>query len=295
MVFQSYSPMIWGNHRLEWGKRTYIMGIVNVTPDSFSNDGLAKDVLTEDALVQRAIAQAQHFVAEGATFIDVGGESTRPRAEVVSVEEELARVLPVIHALRETLPAQTIISIDTYKATVAQQALDAGADVVNDIWGLRYDPEMAAVVSRYQVPVIIMANMRGFVKRNIVSDVTRFLAGSIDIALQAGVAWEHIMIDPGIGFGMTPAEDLELQRRLGELRSLGRPILLGTSRKSHIGRILGGAPAAERLEGTAATVALGIAMGADIVRVHDVREMMRVVKMSDAIVRGTYELSELRS
>jgi len=171
---------------------------------------------------------------------------------------------------------------------VAAQALAAGANIVNDTWGLRHDPEMAVVASRRQVPVILMANMRGFQKREIVSAVMRFLAGSIELALQGGILWEHIMLDPGIGFGMTPDEDLTLQRCLEELRSLGRPILLGTSRKSHIGRILGGLPAEERLEGTAATVAFGIAQGADIVRVHDVREMARVVRMSDALVRGIY-------
>jgi len=180
------------------------------------------------------------------------------------------------------------ISIDTYKAEVAKQALDAGACIINDIWALRSDPAMAALAGERAVPIILMANMRGYHRREIVSDVVRFLAHSIDLALSAGVAWECIIIDPGIGFGTTPEENLTLLRRLGELRVLGRPILLGTSRKSTIGLVLGGLPASERLEGTAATIALGIAQGADIVRVHDVREMMRIVKMSDAIVRGEY-------
>lgn len=285
------SPTIWANHRLAWGQRTYVMGIVNVTPDSFSGDGLTGASLTEDALIRRAITQAQKFVAEGATFIDVGGESTRPHAQPVSAEQELARVIPVITALREALPAEAILSIDTYKAEVAEQALRAGACIINDIWGLRHDPAMASVAAEHGVPVVLMANMRGYQKREIVSDVMRCVAGSIDLALAAGVAWERIIVDPGIGFGMTVQEDLTMLRRLGELRALGRPILLGTSRKSHIGRVLGGLPASERLEGTAASVALGIAQGADIVRVHDVHEMMRVVRMSDAIVRGTFELS----
>lgn len=285
------SSTIWANHHVAWGQRTYVMGIVNVTPDSFSGDGLAGESLTEDALVRRAITQAQKFVAEGATFIDVGGESTRPHAQPVAVEQELARVIPVIAALREALPEEAILSIDTYKAEVAEQALCAGAHVINDIWGLRHDPAMAAVAAEHGVPVVLMANMRGYQKREIVSDVMRLLAGSIERALAAGVAWERIIVDPGIGFGMTVQEDLTMLRRLGELRALGRPILLGTSRKSHIGRVLGGLPASERLEGTAASVALGIAQGADIVRVHDVHEMMRVVRMSDAIVRGTFELS----
>ncbi len=238
------------------------MGIINVTPDSFSGDGLAKDTLTEAQIVQQAVELARKFVAEGATFIDVGGESTRPQASAtVSAAEELAR------------------------------ALEAGADIINDIWALRHDPEMAAVAATHHVPVILMANMRGFHKREIVSDVLRFLSGSIDRALSAGIAWEHLIVDPGIGFGTTPEENLTLLRRLGELRVLGRPILLGTSRKSHIGRVLGGLPPEERLEGTAATVALGIAQGVDIVRVHDVHEMMRVVRMSDAIVRGSFVLS----
>src|SRR5205823_391635 len=233
-----------------------------------------------------AITQASAFVAEGAVMIDVGGESTRPRAAAVSLEQELARVIPVIQALSATLPKDVIISIDTYKAEVARQALNAGASMINDIWALNKDPEMAALASERRVPVILMANMRGYQKHEIVSDIIRFLAGSIDLALAAGIPWEHLIIDPGIGFGTTPQENLTLLRRLGELRALGRPILLGTSRKSTIGLVLGGLPAHERIEGTAATVALGIAQGADIVRVHDVHEMMRVVKMSDAVVRG---------
>ncbi len=285
-------PTIWSHHRIEWGQQTYVMGIVNVTPDSFSGDGLKRAITTEEELVYKAIEQAQHFVAEGATFIDVGGESTRPNeAKAVSEEEEIARVIPVIKALRAILPKEVIISIDTYKAGVAAKALDAGADLINDIWGLRHDPAMAHIASERNVPVILMANMRGYQKHEIISDIVRFLAGSIDLALAAGIAWERIIIDPGIGFGMTLEEDLMVQRRLGELRALGRPLLLGTSRKSHIGRILGGLPVSERLEGTAATIALGITQGADIVRVHDVAKMMRVVKMSDAIIRGRFVVS----
>jgi dihydropteroate synthase len=286
------SPTIWSHHRLEWGQQTYVMGIVNVTPDSFSGDGLKGKVATEKELVHRAVELAQRFVTEGATFIDVGGESTRPNAaELVTEKEELARVVPVISALREALPQEVMISIDTYKANVAAKALDAGADLINDIWGLRHDPAMAMVASERNVPVILMANMRGYQKHEIVSDIVRFLAGSIDLALTANIAWEHIIVDPGIGFGLTVEEDLTIQRRLSELRVLDRPILLGTSRKSHIGRVLGGLPASERLEGTAATIAIGIAQGADIVRVHDVHEIMRVVKMSDAIMRQTFVAS----
>ncbi len=285
-------PTIWAQHRLEWGKQTHVMGIVNVTPDSFSGDGIIETTLSEEALVNRAVSQAQKFVAEGATLIDVGGESTRPNASVsVSIEQELGRVLPVIRALSATLPSDVMISIDTYKAEVAFQALAVGACIVNDIWGLQHDPNMVAVVKEHGVPVVLMANMRGFDKHEIVSDVLRYLTCSIDIALDAGIQWERLIIDPGIGFGTTPEENLTLLRRLGELRALGRPLLLGVSRKSTIGRVLGGLPAEERLEGTAASVALGIAQGADIVRVHDVHEMMRVVKMSDAIVRGTFTIT----
>jgi len=274
------------------------MGIINVTPDSFAGDGLLENAPEQEAFVKHAVAQAQQFVADGATLIDVGGESTRPNAAPISVEQELARVLPVVRALYAALPQEVMISIDSYKAEVARQALDAGACIVNDIWGLRHDAPtinrgatMATLVAERGVPVVLMANMRGYRRREIVSDVVRFLAGSIDLALAAGVAWERIIIDPGIGFGTTPAENLALLRRLGELRALGRPILLGTSRKSTIGLVLGGLPASERLEGTAATVALGIAQGADIVRVHDVREMVRVAKMSDAVVRGASRAS----
>jgi dihydropteroate synthase len=285
-------PTIWDNHRLEWGQRTHVMGIINVTPDSFSGDGIMQEAMTTEDVVARSVSLAQQFVAEGATMIDVGGESTRPRttADSLAIELELARVLPVIQALYAALPREVMISVDTYHAPVARQALDAGACMINDIWGLRRDAAMATLANERGVPVILMANMRGFHKREIVSDVMRFLAGSIDLALAAGVAWERIIIDPGIGFGTTPEENLTLLRRLGELRALGRPILLGTSRKSTIGLVLGGLPASERVEGTAATVALGIAQGADIVRVHDVHEMVRVVKMGDAIVRGTYTL-----
>src|SRR5712692_5535025 len=285
----SLSPTIWGERRLEWGQRTYVMGIINVTPDSFAGDGIIDESLTVEEITTRAVAQAQGFVAEGAAMIDVGGESTRPNFAPVPLEEEVARVIPVIQALRSSLPAEALISIDTYKAEVARQALDAGASIINDIWALRHDPTMAALASERAVPVILIANMRGIQKREIVSDVMRFLSRSIDTALAAGVEWERIIIDPGIGFGTTPQENLTLLRRLGELRALGRPILLGVSRKSTIGLVLGGLPPEERVEGTAAAVALGIAQGADIVRVHDVHEMMRVVKMSDAIARGYAE------
>jgi len=267
------------------------MGIINVTPDSFSGDGLLEntDRRSRDEVIHDAVTLALQWVNEGPVIVDVGGESTRPGASTLSLEQELGRVIPVIRALSSALPAEIIISIDTYKAEVARQALDAGASLVNDIWALRADPLMAALVCERRVPTILMANMRGYQKHEIVSDVTRFLAGSIDLALSTGIPWDHLIVDPGIGFGTTPVENLTLLRRLGELRALGRPILLGTSRKSTIGLVLGGLPADERLEGTAATVALGIAQGVDIVRVHDVHEMMRVVKVADAVVRANWD------
>jgi len=267
------------------------MGIINVTPDSFSGDGLLEnmDRRSQDEVIHDAVTLALQWVNEGPVIVDVGGESTRPGASTLSLEQELGRVIPVIRALSSALPAEIIISIDTYKAEVARQALDAGASLVNDIWALRADPLMAALVSERRVPIILMANMRGYQKHEIVSDVTRFLAGSIDLALSTGIPWDHLIVDPGIGFGTTPVENLTLLRRLGELRALERPILLGTSRKSTIGLVLGGLAADERLEGTAATVALGIAQGVDIVRVHDVHEMMRVVKVADAIVRANWD------
>lgn len=287
-MVSSLAPTIWGSHRLDWGQRTHVMGIINITPDSFSGDGLLQDSATrsQDEIIHDAVTSALQWVAEGVAIIDVGGESTRPDAVPLPLEQELARVIPVIQALSSALPKEVIISIDTFKAEVARQALDAGASLINDIWALRADPQMASLVSERHVPIILMANMRGYQKREIVSDVVRFLAGSIDLALAAGVSWDHLIIDPGIGFGTTPAENLTLLRRLRELRALGRPILLGTSRKSTIGQVLGGLSASDRLEGTAATVALGIAQGADIVRIHDVHEMMRVVKMADAIIRA---------
>lgn len=287
----SIAETSWGKQRIAWGKQTYLMGIVNITPDSFSGDGLLALNVSEEALMQRAIEQARRFVEEGARFIDVGGESTRPHAEAISVEKELARVIPVIRALKEILPEESIISIDTYKAEVAEEAIQAGASLLNDIWGAQKDPRIAEVARKYRVPIVLMANMRETPqeqRHEIVGDTIRYLARSIDLALATGVAWEHIIIDPGIGFGIAAEESLTLLSRLRELKALGRPLLLGVSRKSHIGRVLGGLPASERLEGTAASVALGIAQGADIVRVHDVWQMARVVKMSDAIVRGSY-------
>ena len=288
-MLPTFPSLTWGHWHLDWGQYTHVMGIINVTPDSFSGDGMLSGQLEQADVLTRILAGASAFVAEGASLVDVGGESTRPGFTPLSLEEEARRVVPVIRHLAAHLPPEVIISVDTYKAEVARQALDVGASLVNDIWGLQRDPAMAALVAERGVPVVLMANMRGYERREIVSDVLRFLARSIDLALAAGVAWERIIIDPGIGFGTTPEENLTLLRRLGELRALGRPILLGTSRKGTIGLVLGNLPPEERVEGTAATVALGIAQGADIVRVHDVHEITRVVKMSDALVRNNFQ------
>ena len=264
-----------GGMEFNWGERTFIMGVVNITPDSFSGDGLGNDI---DA----ALAQSRRFIQEGADIIDVGGESTRPESASISVDEELKRVIPLIEKLakEETIP----ISIDTYRAKVARRALEAGAVMVNDVWGLRRDPKLAEVAAEWGVPLVIASNQREITYDEIVPEVVDYLKRGINLALDAGVAWENIIIDPGIGFGKTVEGNLELIRRLGELKVLGRPILLGTSRKSVIGLVLD-LPVDQRLEGTAATIAVGIANGADMVRVHDVLQMVRVSKMTDAIVR----------
>ena len=251
------------------------MGIVNVSPDSFSGDGLD----SADA----AVAQAQRFVTEGVDILDVGGESTRPGSSSTSVGEELRRVIPVLERLVGKVKVP--LSVDTYKFDVARRALDAGAEMINDIWGLNKEPRLAELAAEKGVPIILMSNQRDKPRRNIISAVLSDLKKSIDAALDAGVPWENIIIDPGIGFGKTLEQNLELVRRLDELKVLGRPILLGTSRKSMIGLVLD-LPPEQRLEGTAASSAIGIARGADIIRVHDVKEMIRVCRMSDAIIRS---------
>ena len=257
------------------------MGVLNVTPDSFSGDGLGTDV-------DEAVEQAMRFQSEGADIIDVGGESTRPAslyagAGPVTADEEIARVLPVIEALAPVLDIP--ISIDTYKADVADVALKSGASMINDVWGLRRDPEMARVTADAGVPVVLMHNQEHTRYDDVVPDVIRELGRMRDAALTAGVACENIILDPGMGFGKTAEHNLEILRRLDEFRKLDAPILVGMSRKSTIGYVLD-LPVEDRLEGTAATVALSVAFGADIVRVHDVKEMARVARMSDAVVRG---------
>ena len=265
-----------GPLELEWGKRTYVMGIVNVTPDSFSGDGLACDK-------EAALEQALRFQADGADIIDVGGESTRPGSTPVDADEERRRVIPVIRLLASRLNIP--VSVDTYKYVVAQDALAAGAAMINDVWGLKKDPALATLAAREGVPIVLMHNQKGTSYADLVPEVLASLRASVAQALEGGVPSENVILDPGLGFGKGHEHNLEILRRLKEFKALDMPILVGTSRKSTIGLVLD-LPVEERLEGTAATVALAIANGADIVRVHDVKAMTRVARMSDAIVRG---------
>ena len=261
---------------LDYGKRTYIMGILNVTPDSFSDGG-------DFNSVEKALKHAKEMVTEGADMVDIGGESTRPGHTYVDSEEEIRRVVPVIKALREEISVP--MSIDTYKADVAEEALKLGVEMVNDVWGLRRDENMANVVAKYDAEVCIMHNQDGTeYDKDIMESIKDFLNESIKMALDAGVKKEKIVLDPGIGFGKTFEQNLEVLRRLGELRDLGYPILLGTSRKSVIGNVLHLEPK-DRVEGTVATTVLGVRDGVDIVRVHDITENLRAAKMADAIYR----------
>lgn len=260
---------------LVFGERTLVMGILNVTPDSFSDGGNFNHV-------DVAVEHARKMVEAGADIIDIGGESTRPGAQEVSKEEELARILPIIKAISDEI--NVLISVDTYKAEVARKALEAGASIINDVWGFQREPDIAKVAAEYECPVILMHNQQGTEYEDLMGDIFSFLKKSIEIAQNAGVAPEKIILDPGIGFGKDLDQNLEVMHRLEEFNTLGKPVLLGTSRKSLIGKTLG-LPVNERVEGTAATVTLGIAKGVDIVRVHDVKEMARVVKMTDAMVR----------
>jgi len=255
------------------------MGICNLSPDSFSGDGLGSDI-------GAVVAQAQRYVAEGADIIDIGGESTRPGTESAHLDDvgnELRLVIPAIEKLASELTVP--LSIDTYKSEVAERAVKAGAAMINDIWGLKRDPAIAKVAAEAGVPLILMSNQREApCQGNIIAEVIADLERSISLAVKAGVPRENIIIDPGIGFGKSLEQNLDIIRRLAEFKSLDKPILLGTSRKSMIGLVLD-LPPDQRLEGTAATVAIGIANGVDIVRVHDVKQIVRVCRMSDAITR----------
>ena len=259
----------------EWGARTYVMGIVNVSPESFSGDGIHD--------VEAAVEQARRFEAEGADIIDVGGMSTRPSFKELTETQEQDRAIPAVRAISDAVSLP--VSIDTYRSGVAMTALQAGAHMVNDITGFRHDPPMARVVAGWRVPAVVMHNQRGRPFHDVIGDVRKGFEESLALAHDAEVAREKVILDPGFGFGWTPQQSLEMIRRLGELRDFSLPLLVGTSRKSAIGAVLD-LPEGERGWGTAATVALAIANGADIVRVHDVAEMVQVRKIADAIVRG---------
>jgi dihydropteroate synthase len=296
------SPLSFKGHEFMWGSKTFIMGILNLTPDSFSGDGmLGLKSAQEPFLIdlESILLKARSYVENGADIIDVGGESTRPGANLVDASEETRRVIPVIEMLAANL--DVVISIDTYKASVAEIAIEHGAQMINDVWGFHADPNLATVAAQYHLPVVLMHNRSswahaeikerlggryvGIPYENLIEDVKRELLESVSIARSAGIADECIILDPGIGFGKSVEQNLELVDRLEEIRELGFPVLLGPSRKSFIGYTLN-LPPDQRLEGTAAAVAVGIVRGADIIRVHDVAFMSKVAKMADAIVRS---------
>lgn len=268
--------MIIRGKEFDFEKRTYIMGILNVTPDSFSDGGKFNEV-------EVAVNQAKKLVEDGADIIDIGGESTRPNAEFVSEEDEIARVVPIIEAIRKELDVP--ISIDTYKSKTAEAAIKAGADIINDVWGFKKDPKMARVAVEYNVPCILMHNREKKNYTNLMQEVILDLVESISIALEAGVSRDKIVLDPGIGFAKTLEENLKVMKNLEEIKYLGYPILLGTSRKSMIGLTLD-LPVTERVEGTVATTVMGIMKGANIIRVHDVLENKRAAVMTDAILKS---------
>ena len=282
-AFASPAPTRIGPATFRWGEQTYIMGIVNATPDSFSGDGLlaaGRDATTA------AVALGRRMAADGADLLDVGGESTRPGHAEVAADEELARVIPVIVALRAALPGMPL-SVDTTKPAVAAAALDAGADLLNDVWGVGSDDSIARLAADRGVPLVVMHNRAEPRYQDLLPEVIADLRAAVDRAVRLGVRRDAVIVDPGFGFGKTPEQNLALVRELGTLRALGRPILLGTSRKSTLGRVLD-LPVGDRLEATLATTALGIAGGADLVRVHDVRANVRAARISDAIIRANW-------
>lgn len=270
--------LILGKHHFELGKRTLIMGILNVTPDSFSDGGRHNQL-------ESALDQAFRMVEEGADIIDIGGESTRPGSKSITIDEELKRIMPVIEALKNDSTFKSPLSIDTYKSAVAEKALSAGVEMLNDVWGFKKSGAIGKVAAHYDVPVCLMHNRDNTEYNDLIPDIFLELEESIHIAYRSGVRDSQIIIDPGIGFGKNLEQNLEVMKQLSSFCNLGYPLLLGTSRKSMIGKTLD-LPVEERVEGTAATVAYGITAGADIVRVHDVKEMSRVAKMTDAMVRG---------
>ena len=293
---RSIPPTKIGGRLFRWGERTYVMGIVNVTPDSFSGDGLLASgtgradgdppggIVRDGRHVERAVELARRMAAEGADLVDVGGESTRPGHEIVGVDDEMERVVPVVAAIHEALP-ELPISIDTTKPEVATAALDAGAALLNDVWGVAPDLALVRLAAERGVPIVLMHNRAEALYHNVIVEVLGELEQAVERAQKAGVPADSIVVDPGFGFGKAPRHNLELLANLGELRLLGAPILLGTSRKSTLGKVLD-LPPDERLEATLATTALAAKAGVDIVRVHDVRANVRAARMADAVVRG---------
>jgi dihydropteroate synthase len=265
-----------GKKEINLGERTFVMGILNVTPDSFSDGGKYNEV-------ELALKRAEELIKDGADIIDIGGESTRPNFDVVSIEDEINRVVPIIKAIKEKFDIP--ISIDTYKSKTAEEAIKAGADIINDIWGFKKDKEMAEVAAKYQVPCILMHNREDIPYNDLMKDVMLDLVESINIALDAGVKRENIILDPGIGFAKTHEENLIVMNNLEVIKTLELPILLGTSRKSMIGLTLD-LPVEERLEGTLATTVIGIMKGCEFIRVHDVLENKRVCVMTDRIIKA---------
>jgi dihydropteroate synthase len=290
------APLQVRSRTFAWGSRTFVMGIVNVTPDSFSGDGLLAGGAARGPAagaargaaavhpVAAAVELGRSMAADGADILDVGGESSRPGHLAVPAGEEIGRVVPVVRALRAALP-DMVLSVDTTKPAVAAAALEAGADLVNDVWGVAPDDSLARVAAEHGAPLVLMHNRAEARYRSLLAEVLADLERAIDRALAAGVAWERLLVDPGFGFGKTPVQNLVLLRELATVRLLGRPIVLGTSRKSTLGKVLD-LPPDERLEATLATTALAVAAGADVVRVHDVRANVRVARMADAVVRG---------
>ena len=268
---------------MELNNKTWVMGILNVTPDSFSDGG-------KYTTVEQAVSRARQMIEDGVDIIDVGGESTRPGYTMISDDAEIARVVPVIKALKKEF--SVLISIDTYKAAVAEAAIEAGADIINDIWGAKYEPAIAAVAAKWDVPIILMHNRDDTSYKDFWPDVQQDISASIQIAIDAGVHNEQIWLDPGIGFAKTAEQNIEMMQRLEEFVGLGYPVLLGTSRKSLIGKVLG-LPVDERLEGSLATVCFGVDRGCRIVRVHDVKETSRAVRMMDVLTgRAKYKEAE---
>lgn len=285
------APTQIGPSTFRWGERTYVMGIINATPDSFSGDGVMAERADDggdSALDPVAVAldTARQMVADGADILDVGGESTRPGHQRVPAEDERHRVIPIIEALRGAFPSVPI-SIDTTKPAVAEAALDAGANVINDVWGVGADDALPRLAAARGVPLVVMHNRTEPQYEHLMAEVVADLRAALDRAVGLGVAWDGLIVDPGFGFGKTPEQNLELVRELDQLRVLGRPILLGTSRKSTLGRVLG-LRVDQRLEATLATTALAVAGGVDIVRVHDVGPNVRAARIGDAIIRGNW-------